>query len=70
MEEIKKRIKEVLSFLPRERLMIAPDCGLGMLGVDVVERKLGNMCEAVREINAEWGEINAEWVESKVGWEC
>lgn len=51
VEHIKNRINEVLTVLPPERLMIAPDCGLGMLPQDIAMEKLKNMVQAVKEIN-------------------
>ena len=48
VEEIRARMLEVLEHLPSERLIAAPDCGLGFLGCDLAMQKLRNMCEAAR----------------------
>jgi len=50
-EEILERTKEALKYLPKERLMLAPDCGLGFLKQDLAEKKLENMVAAARIIN-------------------
>ena len=50
VEEIGSRIEEVLSMLPQERLIAAPDCGLGFLGTDLSLRKLDNLCEAAAQV--------------------
>ncbi len=47
VEEIKDHIQQVLAHIPANRLMIAPDCGLGLLKIDVVKKKLYNMVQAV-----------------------
>jgi len=49
--EIKNRITEILRYIPAERLIIAPDCGLGMLPRELCIEKLKNMVEATRQIN-------------------
>ncbi|XP_065052240.1 5-methyltetrahydropteroyltriglutamate--homocysteine methyltransferase-like [Rhopilema esculentum] len=46
VEEIRKHISDVLEYLPRERLIIAPDCGLIFLPINLVENKLANMVKA------------------------
>jgi len=51
-EEIAKRAKIALKYLPKERLMLAPDCGLGFLKQDLAEKKLGNMVAAAKMINS------------------
>ena len=50
IEEIQQRIKEALKYIPKERLIIAPDCGLGMLTNNVLKQKLLNMAYAVQAI--------------------
>ena len=47
-EEIKTRVTEALQYIPEERLILAPDCGLGMLPVDLVSAKLKNMVAAAK----------------------
>ena len=48
VDEIKKRISEVLEYIDKDRLIIAPDCGLGYLPHDILYQKLNNMVEAVK----------------------
>ncbi|MGI9405746.1 MAG: hypothetical protein ACR2O4_05205 [Hyphomicrobiaceae bacterium] len=48
VEEIKSRITAALEHVDRTRLVIAPDCGLAMLGRTLAMAKLRNMCEAAR----------------------
>ena len=45
-EEIAGRITEVLNHIDRDRLVIAPDCGLGFLGRELAMQKLKNMTAA------------------------
>lgn len=46
VEDIIARMKEVLEILPRDRLIAAPDCGLGYLSLEQTRAKLTNMCRA------------------------
>jgi 5-methyltetrahydropteroyltriglutamate--homocysteine methyltransferase len=46
VEEVRGRLQAALRHLPAERLVAAPDCGLGFLGRDLAMRKLRVMCEA------------------------
>ena len=46
--EIIERINEVLKFISKDRLIIAPDCGLGFLPKPILHNKLRNMVAAVR----------------------
>ena len=46
VEQIAARMREVLTVLPRDRLIAAPDCGLGYLSLEQARTKLGNMCKA------------------------
>lgn len=46
VDEIVARIEEVLAVLPAERLIAAPDCGLGFLGTELAMQKLRNLCLA------------------------
>ena len=45
-ETIKERLKQALNHIDPERLIVAPDCGLGFLTQEMVKQKLGNMAEA------------------------
>ena len=51
-EEIAERAKLALKYLPKDRLMLAPDCGLGFLKQELAERKLENMVTAARMLNS------------------
>ncbi len=48
VEEIASRLRDATEHIDRERLMAAPDCGLGMLSRRQVESKLKNMVEAAK----------------------
>ena len=50
VDEIRTRMQEVLEHLPAERLVAAPDCGLGFLGRDLAMTKLRNLSEAARSV--------------------
>lgn len=50
VEEIRDRMREVLKYVEAERLIAAPDCGLGLLGRDLARAKLANLCEAARTV--------------------
>ena len=47
VDEIKLRITEVLKYIDKDRIIIAPDCGLGYLPKDILHKKLKNMSEAI-----------------------
>lgn len=48
--EIRGRLQAALAHVDGDRLIVAPDCGLGLLGRDLTIRKLSNMCEAARSL--------------------
>ncbi|OEU46491.1 MAG: 5-methyltetrahydropteroyltriglutamate--homocysteine methyltransferase [Desulfobulbaceae bacterium S5133MH15] len=48
VEDIASRLKEALLHIDPNRLIAAPDCGLGMLNRDQVRIKLKNMVDAAR----------------------
>ena len=48
VEEIRDHIADVLQYIPKERLIISPDCGLIYLTRDMIEQKLRNMVAAAR----------------------
>ena len=48
VEEIASRLRDATEHIDRERLMAAPDCGLGMLSRRQVESKLKNMVAAAK----------------------
>ena len=45
-EEIVERLKAALNHIDRDRLVVAPDCGLGLLPKQLAEDKLRVMCKA------------------------
>ncbi|MEM7732796.1 MAG: 5-methyltetrahydropteroyltriglutamate--homocysteine methyltransferase [Pseudomonadota bacterium] len=50
VEEIRTRMQAVLDHMDHDRLIAAPDCGLGFLGRDLAIQKLTNLCEAARSL--------------------
>ena len=46
VNEIKERVTSVLRHIPAERLILAPDCGLGYLPKDILKQKLQNLVAA------------------------
>lgn len=48
--EIAGRIERALEHIDRERLVIAPDCGLGLLTPELAKSKLQAMCQAARTV--------------------
>ncbi len=50
VEEIRARMHHILQYMPAERLLAAPDCGLGFLGRDLAMTKLRNLSEAARSV--------------------
>ena len=52
---VEGRLREALSYIPSERLVAAPDCGLGYLGRDLARSKLAVMCDAVGRVNSRLG---------------
>ncbi len=46
VDEIAARMQEILNTLPAERLLAAPDCGLGFLGRELAMTKLKNLVAA------------------------
>ena len=49
-EEIRNRLQEALKHIPADRLIVAPDCGLGFLPRDILRQKLANMTEAAKSL--------------------
>ena len=47
-EEIISRIKDVLHFIDKEQLIVAPDCGLGHLSRGLAKTKLKIMVDAAK----------------------
>jgi 5-methyltetrahydropteroyltriglutamate--homocysteine methyltransferase len=50
VEEIRGRLQLALAHIDPERLLAAPDCGLGLLGRELARAKLKNLCEASRSL--------------------
>ena len=48
-EEVKARITEALKHIEPERLIMAPDCGLGMLPPNIIKEKLKVMEDVANE---------------------
>ena len=46
VEEVKERLQDATNHIDRERLIVAPDCGLGLLSPKLAEDKLRVMCQA------------------------
>ena len=51
IEEIHSRIESALEHIDRDRLIAAPDCGLGLLGRELAIKKLKNMCQATHSFH-------------------
>ncbi|XP_033639156.1 5-methyltetrahydropteroyltriglutamate--homocysteine methyltransferase-like [Asterias rubens] len=50
VDEIRERLKNALQFIPSDRLVVAPDCGLAFLPHDIMRQKLLNMVEAAKSL--------------------
>ncbi|MEM7057166.1 MAG: cobalamin-independent methionine synthase II family protein [Pseudomonadota bacterium] len=50
VDEIKARMDTVMQHIPADRLIAAPDCGLGFLGRDLAMTKLKNLTEAAHSM--------------------
>jgi 5-methyltetrahydropteroyltriglutamate--homocysteine methyltransferase len=51
VESLVQRGREVLGHLPREQLILAPDCGMLQLSREAAKQKLTNLTHAARELN-------------------
>ncbi|XP_077977705.1 5-methyltetrahydropteroyltriglutamate--homocysteine methyltransferase-like [Glandiceps talaboti] len=49
-EEIRDRLKEALRHIPADRLIVAPDCGLGHLPHSILRQKVRNMVRAAKSL--------------------
>lgn len=47
IDEIRERLQQALNFIDRDRLIVSPDCGMGLFDLHLAERKLKVMCKAV-----------------------
>jgi len=50
VDSIRERLGQALQHIDADRLIAAPDCGLGLLGRDLARAKLTNMCAAARSL--------------------
>lgn len=50
VDEIRSRLQEVLTVFPADRLVVAPDCGLGFLPTELAKQKLRNMVQAAKSL--------------------
>lgn len=50
VEEITERLKTALEHIDHHRLIVAPDCGLGLLTRELAIAKLTNLCEAANNV--------------------
>ena len=50
VEEVIQRLRDALGHIDRDRLIVAPDCGLGMLTRDLAKAKLEIMCAAAAAV--------------------
>jgi len=50
VDEVETRLRAALDHIDRDRLVVAPDCGLGLLTADLAEAKLRVMCQAAARI--------------------
>ena len=50
VEEIRARLTAALQHIDADRLIAAPDCGLGLLGRDLTLAKLRNLGDAAHAI--------------------
>ncbi len=48
--EIEERLKDAMEHIDADRLMAAPDCGLGLLGRDLARQKLKHLCDAAHAV--------------------
>ncbi|MBX2826253.1 MAG: cobalamin-independent methionine synthase II family protein [Gammaproteobacteria bacterium] len=50
VDEIRERLLQALQHIAPERLIAAPDCGLGLLTRDLALAKLNNLCQAAHSV--------------------
>ncbi|MDD9921612.1 MAG: hypothetical protein OXQ92_04925, partial [Boseongicola sp.] len=50
VDDIARRLAEVAQHIDLDRLIVAPDCGLGFLGRDLAMQKLQNLREAADRV--------------------
>ena len=47
---VRERVMSVLRHIPAERLILAPDCGLGFLPKDILKQKVKNMVTVAQSL--------------------
>ena len=50
VDEVEARLRAALEHIDRDRLVVAPDCGLGFLTPELAEEKLTVMCKAAARV--------------------
>lgn len=50
VEALVEHLRQVLEHIDRDRLIAAPDCGLGLLGRELAMKKLKNLCQAATAV--------------------
>ncbi len=50
VDEIEERLNSAVQHIDKDRLVAAPDCGLGLLDRELAKAKLRNLCEAAARI--------------------
>lgn len=50
VDQVADRLRRALDHIDRDRLVVAPDCGLGLLPAGLAEEKLTVMCEAAAQV--------------------
>jgi methionine synthase II (cobalamin-independent) len=50
VDMVEARLRSALAHIDRDRLVVAPDCGLGLLSAELAEKKLRVMCEAAAQL--------------------
>lgn len=58
--DLVRKIHALLEYVPPERLLICPSCGLGRRSVELAMAKTQVMVEAVRQVNAELRQVATE----------
>ena len=50
VDQIRDRLQAAMQHIDADRLIAAPDCGLGFLGWELAHQKLVNLCEAAQSV--------------------
>jgi 5-methyltetrahydropteroyltriglutamate--homocysteine methyltransferase len=54
-EVVQARVEKALKFVPREQVILAPDCGMKYLPREVADGKLRSMVEAAKRLRDKYG---------------